>query len=102
MLGVVGRADKLKYDFEAARKRIEELKLIYRQNKHLHQEDGSWDWWIVAQIEEIEREIAEAHASRDIKMTAVSGSGHQVMHITNLVAPIVPQWAGEHKEDLQI
>jgi hypothetical protein len=49
------------YDFKAARQRIEELKLIYRQNKHLHEEDGSWDWWIVAQIEEIEREIAEAH-----------------------------------------
>jgi hypothetical protein len=78
------------YDFKSARQRIEELKLIYRQNKHHHAEDGTWDWWIMAQIEEIEREIAEALKEK----TATNDSGTQ---FGNVITPIVPQWAVNHK-----
>lgn len=83
------------YDFKAARDRIIELTGLYRLAKHSEDEGAQWE--IMAQIDEIEREIQEAHASGNAKMTAVSGSGHPVMHITNLIAPIVPQWAEEHK-----
>ncbi|AQZ46298.1 hypothetical protein ERICIV_03616 [Paenibacillus larvae subsp. larvae] len=52
------------YDFKSARRRIEELKLIYRQNKKHHEKDDTRNWVIVAQIEEIEKEIEEAHKNR--------------------------------------
>ncbi|AUS03446.1 hypothetical protein KMC72_gp46 [Paenibacillus phage Dragolir] len=70
------------YDFKAARRRIEELKLIYRLNKKSHQEDGTWDWWLTAQIEEIEKEI---HKNR----TAVL---HDDRSAKKKVYPIIPQW----------
>lgn len=82
-----------KYDFKAARQRVEELKLIYRQNKHLHEEDGSWDWWIMAQIEELEKEIAEAVK----EMTTAANSGHRTLE--NVITPIVPQWGTTGKEE---
>lgn len=85
----------VRYDFKAARCRIEELKLIYRQNKHLQKEDGTWDWWIKSQIVELETEVQEAHKNR---MTAVSVSGHHAELITNLFSPIVTQLESQIKE----
>lgn len=86
----------IRYDFKAARRRVEELKMIYRQNKHLQKEDGTWDWWLLAQIEGLEKEIQEAHKNR---MTAVRGSGHHVKLLKNLISPIVPQWDSQGKEE---
>lgn len=85
------------YDFRAARQRIEELTRLYRLAKHAGDEMACWA--LAAQVEELEKEIAEAHASGKGRMTAVSGSGHPEKHLSNLIAPIVPQWAGERKED---
>ncbi|AQR76357.1 hypothetical protein ABNB59_15370 [Paenibacillus larvae] len=75
------------YNFKAARQRIEELKLIYRQNKKHHQEDGTWDWWLMAQIEEIEKEI---HKNR----TAVL---HDDRSAKKKVYPIITQWGGANQ-----
>lgn len=71
------------YDFKSARRRIEDLKLIYRQNKKHHEKDGTWDWWITAQIEEIEKEIEEAHKSR----TAVRQDERSNANIITLTIP---------------
>lgn len=80
------------YDFKAARQRIEELKLIYRQNKKHHEEDGTWDWWIAGQIEELEKEIEEAHKNR----TAVLADNRSNEKI-NVLKPRVPQWGGSNQ-----
>ncbi|AXF39462.1 hypothetical protein KMC73_gp45 [Paenibacillus phage Wanderer] len=71
------------YNFKEARQRIEELKLIYRQNKKHHEKDGTWDWVITAQIEEIEKEIEEAHKSR----TAVLADDRSKSNIITLTIP---------------
>lgn len=83
------------YNFKAAQQRIDELKLIYRQMKPQHEEDGTWDWWIMAQIEEIEREMEEAKKS---KMT-VGQDGHPAKNFQNVITPMVPQWTAAGKED---
>ncbi|QHZ52190.1 hypothetical protein [Paenibacillus larvae] len=49
------------YDFKSARQHIEELKFMYRRNKKHHEKDGTWDWIIVGEIEELEKELEEAH-----------------------------------------
>jgi hypothetical protein len=88
------------YDFIAARDRIGYLTQLYRIGRRLCPDDTEWGWDLIAEIEELEREIQEAHAAQNGKMTALHG-GHLVMHLkNNLVAPIVPQWAGEHKGDI--
>ncbi|MGG1601205.1 hypothetical protein, partial [Paenibacillus naphthalenovorans] len=80
------------YDFKAARKRREDLVNMYRALKRQkHEEDGTWDWWIMAQIDEIDREIEEAHRSQNGKMT-VGQDGHPVKQFENVLTPIVPQW----------
>lgn len=47
------------YDFKAARQRIYQLKNYYRRLAKTQPKDGGWDWWIMAEIDELEREIAE-------------------------------------------
>ncbi|QQE75192.1 hypothetical protein KDJ56_07065 [Brevibacillus composti] len=86
----------MKYDFQAAERRIEELKLIYRQIKEQHQEDGTWDWWIMAQIEEIELEIEEAK-----RKMAVRQDGHPAKAVSNVITPIIPAWQTASKEVVQ-
>lgn len=86
----------MKYDFKAAEQRIAELKLIYRQMKDKHQEDGTWDWWVMAQIEEIEREMEEAKS----KM-AVRQDGHPAKAVSNVITPIIPAWQTVGKEVVQ-
>lgn len=71
---------KQKFDFKAARQRIEELKLIYRQLKHTQEQDGTWDWWIMAEIDELEREIEMAH-KQELRQD-----------INNVVRPMVAAW----------
>lgn len=44
------------YDFKAARQRIQELTQLYRLS-----DDELAKWSIAAQIDELEREITEAH-----------------------------------------
>ena len=65
------------FDFKAARQRIEELKLMYRRLSHTQDKDGTWDWLIMAQIEELEYEIEMA-----LKES-----------ISNVVRPMVAAWA---------
>ncbi|TRY23650.1 hypothetical protein FOI68_20490 [Brevibacillus sp. LEMMJ03] len=88
------------YDFKAARRRIEELKLIYRQMKRWYEDDDTWSWWIMAQIEEIEREIEEAHQAQKGRM-AVGQDGHPINAFGNVLTPIIPAWSRGSKEDLQ-
>jgi hypothetical protein len=52
------------FDFNAARQRREKLVETYRAMKRQHKDDATWSWWITAQIEEIDREIADAHAAQ--------------------------------------
>lgn len=47
------------YNFRAARQRIKQLKNYYRRLAKQQPNDGTWDWWIMAEIDELEREIAE-------------------------------------------
>ncbi|MED1850317.1 hypothetical protein P4V33_01495 [Brevibacillus borstelensis] len=86
----------MKYHFKAAERRIAELKLIYKQMKDKHLEDGTWDWWIMAQIEEIEREMEEAK-----RKMAVGQDGHSVQTFSNAIAPIIPAWQSVSKEVVQ-
>jgi len=64
------------FDFKAARQRIEELKLMYRRLSHTQDKDGDWDWWIMAEIDELEYEIEMA-----LKES-----------ISNVVRPMVAAW----------
>ncbi|MEF3310392.1 hypothetical protein PV433_16005 [Paenibacillus sp. GYB004] len=96
-----GSEPEVKYDFAAARKRREELVNMYRSMKQQHEDDATWSWWLIAQIEEIDAEIREAHRAQYGRMTVLA-DGHPVMHISNLVTPIVPQWAREFKEDIRV
>jgi DNA polymerase III gamma/tau subunit len=82
-----------KYDIRAAKRRIAELEMMYCRLKQKQPEDGTWDWWIMAQIDELEREIEEAQK----RMTTVSGSGHSNVK-QNLITPIIPAWEQRGKE----
>lgn len=82
------------YDFKAARARIAELTGMYRLAKR--SDDDAAQWAIMAQIDEIEREITAAHASGNGKMTVLA-DGHPVMHMENIIAPIIPAWSHDDK-----
>ncbi|AQZ46066.1 hypothetical protein [Paenibacillus larvae] len=71
------------YNFKAARQHIEELKFMYRRNKKHHEKDGTWDWIIVGEIEELEKELEEAHKSR----TAVLHDNRSDLNIINSNIP---------------
>ncbi len=80
-----------RYGFRAARQRIEDLKIIYRQMRRSCHTDGTWDWWIEAEIAELEEEIAAAHQGRKCKMTVVQ-DGHSANSIGIDFNPIIPAW----------
>ncbi len=52
------------FDFNAARARRDKLVETYRAMKRQHEDDATWSWWILGQIEEIDREIADAHTAQ--------------------------------------
>ncbi|WP_425414025.1 hypothetical protein [Paenibacillus daejeonensis] len=54
------------YDFEAARQRIGELTALYRSAARLGDKDAQQE--LRTLVAEIEREIADAHASADSKI----------------------------------
>jgi len=83
----------MRYDFQAAERRIAELKLIYSQMKDEHQEDGTWDWWIATQIDEIQLEMAEAKS----KM-AVGQDGHKAKIHSDVLFSIIPACQIQSKE----
>lgn len=86
----------MNYDFQAAEQRIAELGLIFARMKDKHQENGTWDWWIATQIDEIRLEMAEAKS----KM-AVGQDGHQANVNSNVLFPIIPAWKLQSKETVQ-
>ncbi|ASJ54233.1 hypothetical protein BP422_12150 [Brevibacillus formosus] len=49
----------MRYDFDSAIKRIAELWRIYRSLRH-QPADGTWDWWIVNEVNELEKEMGAA------------------------------------------
>ncbi|KZE79282.1 hypothetical protein AV654_17580 [Paenibacillus elgii] len=79
----------MRYDFKAARERREQLVTMYRSGRRSNPDDPEWGWDIVALIEEIDREIDEAHAKR------AAGQGDSMeKQFGNLITPIVPHWGG--------
>lgn len=42
------------FDQKAARERIEELKLMYRRLRHVMEPNGTWDWFLIREINELE------------------------------------------------
>lgn len=76
------------YNFSSARKRREKLVGMYRALKHTQPDDETWSWWIMAQIEEIDNEIAEAHRNAE---KTVLADGRSEKRIYPFVAPIVAQ-----------
>lgn len=79
------------YDFKSARERINFLTQLYRVGRKLCPDDTEWGWDLIAQIEELEREIAEAHASQNGKI-AVRQDGYPVVQIENVIIPSIDAW----------
>jgi len=50
------------YNFKQARMRIQELTFLYRKAKHSGDEMACWA--LAAQVEELEKEISEAHKGK--------------------------------------
>ncbi|MFD2089613.1 hypothetical protein [Brevibacillus brevis] len=71
----------MKYDFDSAITRIAKLWSIYRSLRH-QPADGTWDWWIVNEVNELEKEMATARNSDQFNTQ------------TNLNSPILPQFLG--------
>ncbi|MFD2088988.1 hypothetical protein [Brevibacillus brevis] len=71
----------MRYDFDSAINRIAELWRIYRSLRN-QPADGSWDWWIVNEVNELEKEMATARNSDQFNTQ------------TNLNSPILPQFLG--------
>ncbi|WP_163855732.1 hypothetical protein [Paenibacillus elgii] len=97
-MGSISR--RMKYDFKAARQRREQLVVLYRAGRRLDPDNSEWGWDLVAQIEEIDREIEEAHAKR------AAGQGDSLeKQSENVIIPIIPAWgtwskgAGESADD---
>ncbi|NRS51005.1 hypothetical protein [Brevibacillus sp. HB2.2] len=68
----------MRYDFDSAINRIAELWRIYRSLRD-QPADGTWDWWIVNEVNELEKEMATARNSDQFNTQ------------TNLNSPILPQ-----------
>ncbi|MGF9907301.1 hypothetical protein [Brevibacillus porteri] len=69
----------MEYDFDSAIDRIAELWRIYRSLRN-QPADGTWDWWIVNEVNELEKEMATARNSDQFNTQ------------TNLNSPILPQF----------
>lgn len=50
----------MRYDFKAAKYRLKQLKDYYFRLSKRQPQDGTWDWWLMREIEELEQEIREA------------------------------------------
>lgn len=87
----------MSYDFKAAESRIAELGLIYLGMKDKRPEDGTWDWWIKGEIEEIGQEMVDAVKSK----IAVGQDGYQDHAVLNIFASIIPVWQISSKEVMQ-
>jgi hypothetical protein len=87
------------YDFTSARERQTEWRSYYLRLKKAGDLELELEFEIMAYIDELEMEIAEAHASVNAKMTTVSSSGHKVIHIENLITPIISHWRGSSNEE---
>ncbi|UED76074.1 hypothetical protein [Brevibacillus sp. DP1.3A] len=79
----------MRYDFDSAMDRIAELWRIYRHLRH-QSANGSWDWWIVNEVNELEKEMA---AAREYEK-ATARNSDQFNTQTNLNSPILPQFLG--------
>lgn len=73
--------------------------MTYRKVKHSGDELEAWA--IAGEIEEIEREISEAHRVYKGRMTAARNSGHPVIQFENIISPMVPQWSHEEKREIE-
>ncbi|MGG4447602.1 hypothetical protein [Brevibacillus porteri] len=82
----------MRYDFDSAMKRIAHLWRIYRSLRN-QPADGTWDWWIVKEVNELEKEIATARENE--KATARNSDHFNTQ--TNLNSPILPQLLGVDK-----
>ncbi|NTU28879.1 hypothetical protein HPY27_01725 [Brevibacillus sp. HB1.1] len=69
----------MRYDFDSAINRIAELWRIYRSLRN-QPADGTWDWWIVNEVNELEKEMATARNSDQFNTQ------------TNLNSTILPQF----------
>ncbi len=85
------------YDFKSARERVMQLKVMYIAAKRCN--DDLTCWALVAQIDELEQEITEAHKGTNGRMT-VGKDGHPVIHLGNIITPIVPQWVSGDKGEV--
>lgn len=89
-MGSVSRG--MKYDFKAARQRREQLVAMYRSGRRKNPDDPEWGWGLVALIEEIDREIDEAHAKR-----AAGQGDSSEKQFGNVLTPIIPAWGTRSK-----
>lgn len=55
----------MKYSFKQARSRIQELTFMYRRAKHAGVDEMTL-WRIAAEIEELEKEINDAHKTERV------------------------------------
>lgn len=90
----------VKYDFKAARSRIAEWKTYYRRMKRMGLLTPKEATIITMFIDELEREIQEAHASRKGKMTTARNSSHPVIQLGNLITPIIASWSQGNKSEV--
>lgn len=86
----------MRYDFKQARQHIQRLTGIYRTLKRQGAEPEALAW-VTSEISCMETEIAEAHKAQKGKMTTVGSSGHQLVQISNIFIPIVPQWGNKEE-----
>ncbi|MEY9095376.1 hypothetical protein [Paenibacillus sp. RC84] len=61
-----------------ARRRIEELRMLYRRMLHFQKPDGVWDCYIIEEIEELEKELTAE------KQNMTAGQGDHVETRTNV------------------
>lgn len=81
------------YNFKEARTRRGLLVQMYREMKRTHEDNGTWSWWLLGQIEELDYEIAEAHQLVHAQIAPARDKGYPVMRFENLSIPIVSQWS---------
>ncbi|UED77465.1 hypothetical protein [Brevibacillus sp. DP1.3A] len=80
----------MRYDFDSAITRKAELWRIYRSLR-FQPADGTWDWWIVKEINELESEMEAARENEK----ATARNSDQFNNKTNLNTPILPRFCGD-------
>jgi hypothetical protein len=76
-----------------------QLKVMYLAVKRMNDEMACWE--ISALVDELELEITEAHKGINGKMT-VGKDGHPIVHIGNIITPMVPQWQPGDKGEVYV